>query len=179
VIPHLVDGGLPILQYVNGTILFMMHNLEKARNLKLYLAALEQLLGPKINFHKSEMFGFSEAQDIASQYAGLFGCQKGQFPIWYLGIPIHYRRLIYFEWIINTERPLKRLSSWKSKLALEGRLVLINSVLTKMVLYMISFFLLPKGVFHKINYYRSRFFWQEDNEKKKYQMVKWSVVCRP
>lgn len=41
----------------------------------------------------------------------------------------------------------KRLSSWKGKLlSLGGRLVLINSVLSNMVLYMISFFQLPKGV---------------------------------
>jgi hypothetical protein len=48
-----------------------------------------------------------------------------------------------------------------------------------MVLYMISFFLLPKGVLNKLNYYHSRFFWQGDSEKKKYRLVKWSVVCRP
>jgi hypothetical protein len=30
VIPHLVDGGLTILQYANDTILFMEHDLEKA-----------------------------------------------------------------------------------------------------------------------------------------------------
>jgi hypothetical protein len=44
---------------------------------------------------------------------------------------------------------------------------------------MISFFLLPKGVLHKLDYYRSRFFWQGDSEKNKYRLVKWSVVCRP
>jgi hypothetical protein len=30
VIPHLIDGGLSILQYVDNTILFMEHDLEKA-----------------------------------------------------------------------------------------------------------------------------------------------------
>jgi hypothetical protein len=50
VIPHLVDGGLPILQYADDTIMFMEHDLEKAQNLKLILAAFEQLLGLKINF---------------------------------------------------------------------------------------------------------------------------------
>ena len=64
-------------------------------------------------------------------------------------------------------------------LSLGGRLVLINSVLTNMVLYMISFFILPKGVLHKLDYYRSRFFWQGDSVKKKYRLVKWSVVCQP
>jgi hypothetical protein len=44
---------------------------------------------------------------------------------------------------------------------------------------MILFFLLPKGVLHKLDYYRSRFFWQGDSEKKKYRLAKWSVVCSP
>jgi hypothetical protein len=58
VIPYLVDGGLSILQYANDTILFMMNDFEKAQNLKLSLAAFEQLSGLKINFHKSELFCF-------------------------------------------------------------------------------------------------------------------------
>jgi hypothetical protein len=44
---------------------------------------------------------------------------------------------------------------------------------------MIYFFLLPEDVLHKLDYYRSRFFWQGNSEKKKYQLVKWSIVCRP
>jgi retron-type reverse transcriptase len=30
IVPHLVDGGLSILQYADNTILFMEHNIEKA-----------------------------------------------------------------------------------------------------------------------------------------------------
>jgi hypothetical protein len=137
----------------------MEHDLEKARNLKLILVAFEQLSGLKINFHKSELFCFGEAQDAGSLYADLFSCGQGQFPIRYLGILIHYRRLTIAEWKLVKERLLKCLSSWKGKLlSLGGRLILINSVLTNMVLYMISFFLLPKGVLKKLDYYRSRFF---------------------
>jgi hypothetical protein len=36
-IPHLVDGGLFILQYADDTILLMEHDFEKPRNLKLIL----------------------------------------------------------------------------------------------------------------------------------------------
>ena len=59
-VPHLVDGGLSILQYADDTILFMEHDLDKARNLKLLLSAFEQMSGLKINFHKSELFCFGE-----------------------------------------------------------------------------------------------------------------------
>ena len=61
VVPHLIDDGLSILQYADDTILFMEHNLEQAKNLKLLLCAFEQLSGLKINFHKSELFCFGEA----------------------------------------------------------------------------------------------------------------------
>jgi hypothetical protein len=44
---------------------------------------------------------------------------------------------------------------------------------------MISFFQLPKRVLHRLDYFRSRFFWQWDIEKKKYRLTKWSVVCPP
>jgi hypothetical protein len=60
-ITHLVDGGLSILQYADDTIRFMEYDIEKAWNLKLILAAFEQLSGLKINFHKSELFCFGEA----------------------------------------------------------------------------------------------------------------------
>jgi hypothetical protein len=84
VIPHLVDGGLSIHQYIDDTILFMEHDLEKARNLKLIFLAFEQLSGLKINFHKSELFCFGEARDAGSQYADLFvvGKANSQFGIW-------------------------------------------------------------------------------------------------
>jgi retron-type reverse transcriptase len=67
VISHLVDDGLSILQYANDTILFMEHNLEKARNMKLLLRAFEELSGLKINFHKSEVFYFGEDKDYEWQ----------------------------------------------------------------------------------------------------------------
>jgi hypothetical protein len=77
VIPHLVDGGLSIRQYADDTILFMEHDIEKAQNLKLILAAFAKLSGLKINFHKSELFCFGDAQESATLYSELFGCGQG------------------------------------------------------------------------------------------------------
>ena len=93
VVPHLIEGGLSILQYVDDTILFLDHNLEQAQNMKNILCAFEQLSGLKINFHKSKIFCFGQAKNCENQYMELFRCNPGTFPIKYLGIPIHYRRL--------------------------------------------------------------------------------------
>ena len=73
VIPHLVDGGLSILQYADDTILFMDHDLEKAVNMKLILCILEQLSRLKINFHKSEIFYFGKEKEVEEQYKHIFG----------------------------------------------------------------------------------------------------------
>jgi hypothetical protein len=134
------------------------HDFAKARNMKLILPTFEQLSGLNINFHKRELYCFGEAQDEVNAYANLFGCGQGQFPMRYLGIPIHYQRHTIAKWKLVKERLQKHLSSWKGKLlSLGGRLILINLVLTNMVLHMISFFILLKGVLHKMDYYWSRF----------------------
>jgi hypothetical protein len=63
-------------------------------------------------------------------------------------------------------------------LSVGGCLVLINSVLTSLVMSMLSFFEVLKGVLKKIDYYRSRFYWQSDQHKKKYRLVRWNIICQ-
>jgi hypothetical protein len=66
------------------------------------------------------------------------------------------------------EKFQKNLASWKGNLlSVGGRLVLINFVLNSIAMFMISFFEVPKGVLKKLDYYRSRFFWQCDEHNKK------------
>jgi hypothetical protein len=179
-IPHLVDGGLSILQYADDTILFMQHDLEKALNMKLVLCIFEQLSGLKINFHKSELFCFGKAKQREDDYKTLFGCDIGSLPFRYLGIPIHFRKLRNGEWKPVEDRFETKLSSWIGKLLSYGdRLVLINSVLTSLPMFMLSFLEIPKGVRKRLDFFRSRFFWQSDGHKKKYRLTKWNIICRP
>ena len=54
---------------------------------------------------------------------------------------------------------------------------MLNSILSYLSMFMLSFFELPKGVPKKLDYFVSRFFWQSDEHKKKYRLTKWEVVC--
>ena len=63
-----VWGGVPILQYVNGTIIYMEHDMETIINMKLFLCLFEQLSNLKINFHKSELFCFGCAKEEEDNY---------------------------------------------------------------------------------------------------------------
>jgi hypothetical protein len=179
-VPHLVEDGLSILQYADDTILFLEDDPVKAKGMKLVLGAFEKLSGLKINFHKSEIFCFGETKNKTEEYVRLFGCKEEDFPFRYLGIPMSPRKLSNGDWRLVEERFQKKLSSWKGKmLSSGGRLVLINSVLSSLPMYMMSFFRIPKGVLGKLDCYRSRFFWQCDEHKKKYRLAKWSILHKP
>ncbi len=98
----------------------------------------------------------------------LYLVKLGSFHVGYLGIPMHFRKLSNNDWMVIEQRIERKLSSWKGKhMSVGGRLVLINCVLSSLAMFMISFFEIPKRVLQKIDYYRSRFFWQGDDHKKK------------
>ncbi|WVZ50274.1 hypothetical protein U9M48_001546, partial [Paspalum notatum var. saurae] len=110
VIPHLMDDGFSILHYADDMVIFLDHDLEQAKNLKLLLCII---------FHKSELFYFGQAKQEEEEYPRLFRCK--------LGIPMHFRKLGNRDWKLMLERFEKRLSRWKGKhLSVRGRLVLIN-----------------------------------------------------
>jgi hypothetical protein len=46
-------------------------------------------------------------------------------------------------------------------------------------MFQLSFFEIPKGVRKRLDFYRSRFFWESDQKKKKYRLSKWNILCRP
>ena len=93
---------------------------------------------------------------------------------------MHFRKLSNNHWKVLEERFEKKLSCWKDKhLSYGGRLVLINSALSSLAMFMLSFFDIPKGALKKLDYYRCRFFWQGDGHKKKYRLAKWNIICRP
>jgi len=62
VIPHLIDDGPSIL--ADDTIIFIDHDPEQAKNLKLLLCAFELLSRLKINFHKSEILCYGAAKEM-------------------------------------------------------------------------------------------------------------------
>jgi hypothetical protein len=156
------------------------HDIEKALNMKLILCIFEQLSWLKINFHKSKVFCFGKAKDTQEDYRNLFGCELGSFPVRYLGIPIYFRKLRNGEWKPVEDRFERKLASWMGKLlSYRDRIVLINSVLTNLSMLMLSFFEIPIGVRKRLDFFRSRFFWQSDGHKKKYRLSRWNIICRP
>jgi hypothetical protein len=117
----------------------MEHDLEQASNIKLLLSAFDNLSWLKINFHKSKLFCYSDAKQMEGHYTNLFGCGLGQYPFRYLGISMYHKKISNADWKVIEEKFEKKLSYWKGKLlSYGGRLVLINSVLSSIAMFMLS-----------------------------------------
>jgi hypothetical protein len=76
---------------MDDTILFMEHNIDKAKNMKLLLSAFEQLSGLKISFHKSEIFHFG--------YERIMNCSTNN----YLDVKKDHTHLNIYEFLCVTE----------------------------------------------------------------------------
>jgi hypothetical protein len=46
-------------------------------------------------------------------------------------------------------------------------------------MFILSFLEIPKRVRKRLDFFRSRFFWQSDGHKRKYRLTKWDIICRP
>jgi hypothetical protein len=76
-------------------------------------------------------------------------------------------KILNKEWKPVEDRFEKKFALWLGKLLLYGnRLVLINSVLTSLPMFPLSFFEILKGVWKRLDFYMSRFFWQRDRLKR-------------
>ena len=113
--------------------------------MKLLLYIYKLMSGLKINFSKSEIVIIHGDGALDLQYAELFNCQIGKFPIRYLGVPISPSRLHIKDWIHLVEKNEKKLAGWKGgSLSIAGRTTLISANLSSSFIYHMSIYLLPK-----------------------------------
>ena len=147
-----LPGGVVCLQYTDNTILFVQNNLEKAGNLKLVLSCFEQISGMKINYSKSELIPIGMDLEEYSPFADILGCSVGNFPIKYLGIPLHHDKLRREDIQPLIDKIMKRMAGWRGKLlSLSGRMLRIKTCLASIPVYLLSFFKFPKWALDLIN----------------------------
>jgi hypothetical protein len=60
--------------------------------MKWTLTCFEQISGMKINYHKSELMAINLTPKELQPFLEIF-CVAGKFPMKYLGIPLHFKKL--------------------------------------------------------------------------------------
>lgn len=84
------------------------------------------------------------------------------------------------EWKPLINKMERRLEGWQAWcLSMGGQLVLLNSVLLAMSIYLMSITILPKWVRARIDTIRSRFQWSGQSQlQKRFLLVSWDQICK-
>jgi hypothetical protein len=98
----------------------LQNDLEKARNVKLLLYIFEQMSGLKINFEKSELILVGGDNEVDNEYAEIFNCQVGLFPIKYIEVSVSPSRLKVVDWLKLEGKHAKKTRCLARELFLYG-----------------------------------------------------------
>jgi hypothetical protein len=178
-LPQVVDGGIISLQYADDTLLFLENNLEKASAMKWLLVCFEQMSGMKINYDKSDLLTIGMDEDSSNSFAKIFCCKKSEFPIKYLGVPLHYSKLRRVDLQPVIDKVIKRIAGWRGRLlSYAGRLTLLRACLASIPIYLLSVIKFPRWAIDMINSHMGHFLWDNSEEKHRYHLANWPLVAQ-
>ncbi len=133
-----------LIQYADDMIFFCEAKKRQVMNLLFVWQVFEWAPGLKINRNKTELFYTGAQADMGERLAVVLGCKLGSLPIRYLGLPLTIGQLRKEDWWTVVEKIEKRIEGWQAKLLSQGgRLILVNSVLSNILLYYLSVFKAP------------------------------------
>ncbi|CAM8969112.1 unnamed protein product [Rhodiola kirilowii] len=168
------------LQFADDTILFCRAEAEEVQNLRSILIAFGGCSGLKINFDKSLCFGIGLQEEEVCEFARLFNCPAGKFPMKYLGMPVGVNPAKLSTWKPVIQKFKDKLASWRgANLSMAGRLVLIKSALCSLPLYYASLFKIPIAVAQEMEKIQRQFLWGGSEARRKMHFVKWETVTKP
>ena len=152
------DVEISMLQFVEDTLFLCEDSYKSVISLKATLRCFEIAFGLKIKFYKSKLDEINFERNAFDLYAKSLNCSLIRVPFKYLGVIVggNQRKKQFWEPILS--KLCDKLSAWKGRfLSLAGRICLIKSVLTALLLFYFSLFkastqciaelLVSKGVF--------------------------------
>lgn len=70
----------------------------------------------KINFHKSDLLSINMEEEEVNCFAHIFCWKNSNFPMKYLGVPLHYNKLNKEDLQPVVDKLMKRIAGCKRKL---------------------------------------------------------------
>jgi len=119
-------------------------------------------------------------QVMLQRFTAILNCDTMVSPFIYLGMPVGGSHKHGTFWNGVIEKVHTRLSRWKGRcLTMAGRICLIKSVLSAILLFFMSLFKLPSGVAGKLIRIQRDFLWGWGAKGRKIAWVSWRLVCKP
>ena len=112
--------GIPLLQKVDDTMFFIEGLVEEARNLSTLVDLLMDFSGLLINCVKSAFLGFGLAQEEELQSSKALGTLIGSLPMWYLCLPLIWRKMSNIDLQPVVKKVERCLDEWQTKVKIGG-----------------------------------------------------------
>lgn len=152
-------GDFPIIQYADDTLLILPADALTLFNFKGLLRSFSDSSGLKVNFHKSSLVPINLSPEETLHLVNTFGCKVGEMPFTYLGLPLGTTRPRVQDFSPITNRIERRLGGISKMLSYQGRLILVNSVLSALPTFYMCTLQLPPPVIDQIDKYRKHCLW--------------------
>jgi hypothetical protein len=147
------------------------------RNLKGVLMLFEKILGMRINFHKSDCIPLNVDEVRSHEIAHILKYPVGQFPMRYLGVPLHFDRLRREDLQPFLDKLIKIIARWSGRLlAYSSRLESIKSWLSSIPTYLLSVLKFPKWVIKLLESQMANCLWNDDSDCHRYHLASWQHV---
>ncbi|XP_058747108.1 uncharacterized protein LOC131620105 [Vicia villosa] len=140
---------------------------------------LAGLVGLRVNMWKSKLYGIEMDQHFMQAASQFLCCKLDQIPFKFLGVIVggNPRSITFWEPVLVNMRA--KLSPWiGSMLSIGGRVALINSVLTNLPIYYMSFYKLPKKVVEDMVRIQRNFLWHNAAERNGVEWIGWRTICK-
>jgi len=153
--------SLSHLQFADDTLIFGVFDIQSWANLVNIIRDFCKDSGLKVNIEKNSLVGINCVVEESESLAASLGCQKLDWPITYLGLPLGDNPRSKSFWDPVLFKVAKRLAGWKRGfLSKGGKLTLIQSVLSALPTYFMSIFKMPIGVADEMEKIMKCFFWE-------------------
>ncbi|GAB2278053.1 hypothetical protein Dimus_039266 [Dionaea muscipula] len=158
--PRCKKLGIISVSFADDLMVFFRADHESLDCLREQLKYFKKVSGLEINVSKSSIFFGVIVEEEKGELAVVLGCELGNFPVKYLGVPLASRRLNVGLYLPLVEKITCRISSWAARhLSYAGRLTLIKSVLMGVYNFWAQAFLLPASVIHEVESLCRAFLW--------------------
>jgi hypothetical protein len=114
----------------------------------------------------------------ARNFSQIFCCKIGEFPIKYLGVPLHYSKLRKEDLQPVIDKIIKKIGGWRGKLLnVRSKLTLIQSCIVSIPVHLLAVIKFPKWALNMINSQMSNFLWDDTEDGRKYYLANWDLIC--
>lgn len=136
---------------MDDTLIVSKASIPQEKEIKRILTVYEEAVGQKVNFQKCNFFFLNSPPHWCGRIARIFGCEIGDFPSNYNGMPLFKGPFQESMWNSVIEHFQRKLAGWKSVLLNQaGKAQLGKATLQSIPMYLTSLFRISLLVTQKI-----------------------------